>query len=401
MIALCASLLGACATATYVRDETQDFVAAGETAVEASTAFYGKIDRSQADLVKMILVNHPDCRLSDSILIRRSITDAAIAFAPASVQKIPGNPDAWDCKTELTASNASSAFCATDGVVACRNEAIAKHRGGIPAPFDVNFEYGTPFETKPLDRKRFAASLALTQAALSYLSILENIAERPADAKTYDARLSGLLDRVNVTACRIDSLRAGSDGSQCSASAAGDGNAASAVAALFDDEVTAALHATASMFDLIAAIRDDARASKSIAAALQKEGPQFEATLNGLILDLENKRKAYLAQIGMESVEQVRLYWLARAPHLSPDERATVFEQYWSWRTTTEGYLSSPAEPVRMLEQVLDAHQDLTQLALFGPQNEEQRSAIAKIQRERLTAFFKVSAKLVSTLGII
>ena len=398
---LVTTVLAGCATATYVRDEANDFVAAGEAAIEASSAYYQQINAAQADLVKVILLNHPECPLGDSILIRREISSQARAFAPATVPKLPGEPAAWDCAKEIAANNTANDFCASEGVIACRTEAVAKSRRDTSASFSAEFEYGTPFDTKPLDRKRFAASLALAQVALGYLGILDKIAERPEDAKTFVTRLGGLLDRVNLTACRIDALRDGSDDSKCTAANAGDSNTARAVANVLDDDLKETLNAAASLFDLIAAMRNDAKAAGKIAVTLQTQGAKFEQTLHALIVDLENKRKVYLAQIGMESVEQVRRYWMDMAGKLSAPDRAKVFDQYWTWRSTTEGYMSSPAEPVRLLEQILEAHRELTQLAVHGPQNEQQRAAIAKIQRERLTAFFKVSAKLVSTLGLI
>lgn len=395
------TVLAGCATATYVRDETNDFVTAGETAIEASTAYYQKINAAQAELVKVILLNHPECPLGDSILIRRSISSEAVAFAPPTVPKMPGEPAAWDCPKEFAANNIANAFCASEGVIACRTEAVAKSRAETSNSFAAEFEYGTPFDTKPLDSKRFAASLALAQSALSYLGVLDKIAERPQDAKTFTTRLNGLLDRVNLTACRIDALREGLDDGKCTAETAGDSNTARAVAAVVDDDLKSTLNAAAALFDLIAAIRDDAKAARKITDTLQKQGTQFEQTLNALIVDLENKRKVYLAQIGMESVEQVRQYWMDKAGQLSAADRAKVFDQYWTWRSTTEGYMSSPAEPVRLLEQILEAHRELAQLAVYGPQNEQQRAAIAKIQRDRLTEFFRVSAKLVNTLGLI
>src|SRR6478735_12392591 len=84
------AVLAACATPTVVRNETIEFVTAGEAAVASSKAYLEDIGTAHRNVVKTIVVDHAECPLGPNVILRRRIAENLVASAPNPLE-IPGS----------------------------------------------------------------------------------------------------------------------------------------------------------------------------------------------------------------------------------------------------------------------------------------------------------------------
>lgn len=401
MAALGVALVG-CATSTVTRNETIQFVTAGEAAVAASKAYLEEIGTAHRSLVKTIVVEHAECPLGPNVVLRRRIAENLVASAPNPLE-VPGGgilPDiSLNCQKAFKDNNASTDMCISPDAGLCRREIVAK----VPEPERLNLrlQYGIDFTTAPFVRSRLAASYGLVEVVSEYINVLSGIATRPKDAKSSADRLDGLLGRLNLLACRIDSLSANADADKCAKDAPGEGNLATKLSGTIDDDFTVSLKAAGALYDLIKAIHDDVVAARAIANTLRTKGPEFEKAVVALSADIDAKRQVYFAQFGMEAAEQIQQLWNAPGSRLSPTERAALFDRFWIAEDSVNALMSSPAAPTRMLDALLASHQALVALAVDGVKTDAQRDAIADIEKDRLKQFFTLGAKFVASLKLL
>jgi hypothetical protein len=384
-------LASGCATQSFERDQTVDLVALGNKAVETSRSYYKAIGEKNAELIRMVYVGNPECPLGDTLLLRRRISDAVIAQTPDTlkVKKSTGE-EGKSCRQVFTDSNQLTTFCASDEVKYCRQLLDEKNPSLVP-------EVGTYRSVAPLQSAQFAASLELIGLVNNYIDILAKIALREDNPTSTSARIDDLMKQINVALCRFDASTANSDAADCKAKP--DGSLPDAIQALkLKADVGAAVTAAANLFDFLKAIHDDVQAAKDIKQTLLSRGPAFEKDVQSLILDLENKRKAYMAFFAAELLDMTRSEWQRTSVSLGESGRGTMFDQYWKQRTAVASTNDSPAEPARLLQNLLTAHTLLAKLFTEGP-DEKQRSIIARQTRDRLVQGFDLAIRAGTTIA--
>jgi hypothetical protein len=396
------AVLAACATPTVIRDETIQFVSAGEAAVAESKAYLEEIGTAHRNVVRTIVVDHAECPLGPNVVLRRRIAESLVASAPNPLEIRGGGilPDiSLNCQKAFKDNNASTDMCISADAGLCRREIVAK------APADerrnLRLQYGIDFTTAPFVRARLAASYELVEVVSEYVNVLSGIATRPKDAKSSADRLDGLLGRLNLLACRIDSLSANADAGKCAKDAPGEGNLATNLTAAIDADLKVSLQAAGALYDLIKSIHADVVAARGIAETLRTKGAEFETAVIALSADIDAKRQVYFAQFGMEAAEQIQQLWNAPGSRLSPEERAALFDRFWIAEDAVNALMSSPAAPTRMLDALLASHQVLVALAVDGVKTDAQRDAIADIEKDRLKQFFTLGAKFVASLKLL
>ena len=194
-------VLAGCATPTVVRNETIQFVTAGEAAVAASKAYLEEIGTAHRNVVKTIIVDHAECPLGPNVVLRRRIAESLVASAPSQLDIKGGGilPDiTLNCQKAFKDNNASTDMCISADAGLCRRELVAQ----VPKPERLNLrlQYGIDFTTAPFVRSRLAASYELVEVVSEYINVLSGIATRPKDAKSSADRLDGLLGRLNLLA---------------------------------------------------------------------------------------------------------------------------------------------------------------------------------------------------------
>lgn len=396
------AVLTACATPTVVRNETVQFVTAGEAAVAASKAYLDEIAVAHRNVVKTIVVDHAECPLGPNVVLRRRIAEDLVASAPNPLEIKGGGilPDfSLNCQKAFKDNNTSTDMCISSDAALCRREIVAKALA--KERLNLRLQYGIDFTTAPFTRNRLAASYGLIEVVSEYINVLSGIAARPKEARSSADRLDGLLGRLNLLACRIDSLSANADPEKCSKDAPGEGNLATKLAGTIDEDLKVSLKAAGALYDLIKSIHDDVLAARGIANTLRTKGPAFETAALALSADIDAKRKVYFAQFGMETAEQIQQLWNAPGARLGPAERAALFDRFWIAEDSVNALMSSPAAPTRMLDALLGSHQSLVALAVDGVKTDAQRDAIADLERDRLKQFFMLGAKVVASLKLL
>ena len=384
-------LASGCATQSLERDQTIDLVALGNKAVESSRSYYKAIGDKNAELIRMVYVANPECPLGDSLLLRRRISDSVIAQTPDTlkVKKSTGE-DGKSCRQVFADSNQLTTFCASDDVKYCRQLLDENVPALVP-------EIATYRSVAPLQSAQFSASLELVSLVNSYIDILAKIALREDNPTSTSARIDDLMKQINVAICRFDASTANADAADCKAKP--DGSLPDAIQTLkLKPDVGAAITAAANLFDFLKAIHDDVQAAKDIKQTLLARGPAFAADVQRLILDLENKRKAYMAFFAAELLDMTRSEWQRKSGSLGESGRGTLFDQYWKQRTTVASTNDSPAEPARLLQNLLTAHTLLTKLFTEGP-DEKQRAIIARQTRDRLVQGFDLAIRAGTTIA--
>ncbi|SUS08513.1 hypothetical protein DF3PB_710005 [uncultured Defluviicoccus sp.] len=370
LVSLAALGIGGCA-ASYLRARTVDFVADGNAAVAASRAYYSEIVAQQHGLIKLLYRNNPECPLASSIVIRRNVSDALLETIEP------------ECRQVFKAENAKNALCLSEAAIECRNEIAPEGESGSA---DLRAGLGSEFATRPLDVDYFADSMALIAITTEYLDLLAKHAQEPQNAKTFAARVTQLVPRINSIACQL-------------ADPATDCTSENAPEVLGESQA-AALKAAAALADLIRQLADDARAARDIRGTLDTKGKAFDDALSLLILDVEAKRKAYLANFSMERVDLLSDYWQKQAASLSEDRREAVVVQWIGARQGLEVYFNSPASPVKLLTEVQIGHQDLQRI-FRGKYNDAERAELAAIRAQQLGDAFRLTFGFVRALGLI
>ena len=384
-------LVTGCATQSFERDQTIDLVALGNKAVESSRSNYKAIGEKNAELIRMVYVANPECPLGDTLLLRRKIPESVIAQTPDTlkVKKLTGE-DGKSCRQVFADSNQLTTFCASDEVKYCRSLLDEQNSPLVPSIATVR-------TVGPLQSAQFAASLELVGLVNTYVDILAKIALREDSPTSTSARIEDLMKQINVAICRFDASTANSDAADCKAKP--DGSLPDAIQTLkLRPDIGAAVTAAANLFDFLKAIYEDVQAAEEIKQTLLTRGPAFESDVQRLILDLENKRKAYMAFFAAELLDMTRSEWQRQSGQLGESGRGALFDQYWKQRTAVASANDSPAEPARLMQNLLTAHALLTKLFIEGP-DEKQRAIIARQTRDRLIQGFDLAIRAGSTVA--
>lgn len=363
-----------CATATYKRERTADFVVAGNAAVVASRTYYDSIIERQNGLLRVLYRNNPECPLAYVVVMRRLVTNSTLAAI---------NDPA--CRDIYEQSNSFNTLCASADAVRCRNK-LAPEDGNL----DLRSALGTDFTTKPLSGSDFATSLALIDVITEYLDVLTRFAARDDTEKTFSQRLETLLPRINGVACQFKSLNE-SEAVDCTPATA---------ASVLKEPTEKSLVAAASLMDLIRALKADVDAAKSIAGVLNEKGAAFDQSLAALILDLESKRKVFLVSGEMSRIELLEKAWAQQAGILKPENREQLVALWIEANLGLGKYLDSPASPIKLLTKLQSSHIALNNL-FAGNYTEKDRAEIAELQLKQATEFFKLSFNFVRTLGLL
>lgn len=379
LLASAACALTGCATATVQRDAAIDLVSRGDRAVEASRSYYASLATQRQQLIRALYVANPGCPLGDTLLLRRSVSEETLAAIPTGHAA---------CRDAFRRDNGQQSICASDDARRCRT-AIAEDAPQLADALGREWQLGDS------GGPQVSTALDLIRVINRYIDALGRIAARDESPQTSAARLDELLLRVNVVYCRIEAASTNAPDDNCQPKA--NGSLPEGVARLkLDADVGAAVQATSNLFEFVGALRDDLRAAREIGATLEARGPDFEADLQRLIVDVENKRKAWLSFYSAELLEMIRDEWRQRAVMLDATERGVVVDRYQAARDALAATLTQPADAARLLERLREAHRELRALHR-GETTPAQRARIEKLTRQRLADGFELAVRTGAT----
>lgn len=381
LLASWACALTGCATATVQRDAAIDLVARGDRAVEASRAYYVSLSTQRQQLIRAVYVANPGCPLGDTLLLRRSVSEETLAAIPTEHAA---------CRDVFRRDNGQQSICATQDALRCRT-AITEDAPQLADALGREWRLGDG------GGPPVGAALDLIRVINRYVDALGRIAARDESPQTSAARLDELLLRMNVVYCRIEATTANASSKDCQPKA--DGSLPEGVARLkLDADVGAAVQATSNLFEFVRTLRDDLRAARDIGATLEARGAGFESDLQRLIIDVENKRKAWLSFYSAELLEMIRDEWRQRAVMLDAAERGVIVDRYQTARDGLQATLTRPADAARLLERLREAHGELR--ALYrGETTPAQRARIEQLTRRRLAEGFELAVRAGVTWG--